>query len=161
MIRLGFKGQLKNYETPQRSASSPSVRVVPNKKNLFISVGAWSSEIDYVYGEIDAFEEILCTRGDYCVLIGVQTTASMLEKTGSEHVKTTSCTDFKVSVDDIRHPSTKASNMKKIFFAEIWSAGGKRLVEKQLQNAEKVFCFYIDSSLLYAKLLAYMCSFTW
>lgn len=85
------------------------------QNNLFILVGAWSSEIDYVYGEIDAFEEILCTRGDYCALIGVQTTASMLEKTGSEHVKSISCTDFKVSVDDIRHPSTKASNMKKYF----------------------------------------------
>jgi hypothetical protein len=72
-----------------------------------------------VDGEIDAFEGILSTRGDYYMWIGAQIAASMLEKAGHEHVKNISHSDFKISIDDIRQPSTEASSMGKRFFLEL------------------------------------------
>jgi hypothetical protein len=39
----------------------------------------------------------------------------MLEKVGCEHVKALGQSDFNTFIDDIRSPSTKASNVGKIF----------------------------------------------
>jgi hypothetical protein len=49
----------------------------------------------------------------------------MLKKVGCEHMKAVGQPDFRVFLDDIKSPSTKASNFKRIFFIDIWSDGGR------------------------------------
>jgi hypothetical protein len=51
----------------------------------------------------------------------------MLEKDGCEHMKVVGQPDFKISLDDIRSPSTETSNFVIRFFIDIWSARGKKL----------------------------------
>jgi hypothetical protein len=67
-------------------------------KDSFAKVGAYSSEqkiirgdpegvIQWISEEVEAFEEILSGRGDFCALAGARGVAAVLEKTGCEHVK--------------------------------------------------------------------------
>jgi hypothetical protein len=59
----------------------------------------------------EAFEEILCDRGDFCALAGARGVAAVLEKTGCEHVKTIAQAETSFSVDDAKEPSTEATLM--------------------------------------------------
>ena len=67
-------------------------------KDNFAKVGAYSSEQKFIQGdpegviqwiveEVEAFEEILSDRGDFCAFAGARGVALVLEKTGCEHVK--------------------------------------------------------------------------
>ena len=67
-------------------------------KDSFAKVGAYSSEQKFIRGdpegvvqwigeEVEAFEEILSDRGDFCAFAGARGVAAILEKTGCEHVK--------------------------------------------------------------------------
>jgi hypothetical protein len=73
---------------------------VKKLKDSFAMVGAYSSEQKFIRGdpegviqwiseEVEAFEEILSDRGDFCAFAGAQGVAAVLEKTGCEHVKAT------------------------------------------------------------------------
>jgi hypothetical protein len=68
-------------------------------KTSFPNVGVYSSEdnfirgdpegvIEWISGEVEAFEEILSDRGDVCAFSGARGVAAILEKAGCEHVKT-------------------------------------------------------------------------
>jgi hypothetical protein len=67
-------------------------------KNSFVKVGAYSSEQKFICGdpkgviqwigeEVEAFEEILSDRGDFCAFAGARGIAAILEKTDCEHIK--------------------------------------------------------------------------
>jgi hypothetical protein len=43
--------------------------------------------IKWIEGEIEAFDEVLIGRGDFCACVGAQGVASLLEKAGCEHAK--------------------------------------------------------------------------
>ena len=62
-------------------------------KNSFSKVGAYSSKqkfirgnpdevIQWINGEIEAFEEILSDKGDFCAFSGARGAMSILEKVG-------------------------------------------------------------------------------
>jgi hypothetical protein len=62
-------------------------------KNSFTKVGAYSSEQKFFYGdpdgvvqwisrEVEAFDEILSDRGDFCTFAGAPGVAATLEKAG-------------------------------------------------------------------------------
>lgn len=102
----------------------------------FISIGAFSSEKNYLDGdatravkwiamEVDAFGELLSTWGDYCAWMGARSAALLLEKAGCEHAKGMIHPDHKVSLDLIKLPSSKASDFGWKFFTDIWNAGEK------------------------------------
>jgi hypothetical protein len=76
-----------------------SVECVKKIKTSFANVGAYSSEdnfirgdpegvIEWISGEAKAFEEILSDHGDVCAFSGARGVATILEKAGCEHVKT-------------------------------------------------------------------------
>jgi hypothetical protein len=48
-------------------------------------------------------------RGDVCAFSGVRGIASILEKSGCDHVKTLAQAEAALSVDDTRDPSAEAS----------------------------------------------------
>jgi hypothetical protein len=67
-------------------------------ENAFAKVGAFSIErnfirgdldgvIKWIKGEIEAFDKILTSRGDFCACVGARGVVSLLEKAGCEHVK--------------------------------------------------------------------------
>jgi hypothetical protein len=71
---------------------------VKKLKTSFAKVGAYSTEenflrddpegvVEWISGEIEAFEEILSDRGDICVFSGARGISAILEKAGCEHVK--------------------------------------------------------------------------
>lgn len=64
---------------------------------MFVNIGAFASE-EFVRGdvvgamkwiecEVEAFDEVLTGRGDFCACVGAQGTVSLLEKAGCDHVK--------------------------------------------------------------------------
>jgi hypothetical protein len=76
-----------------------SMNCAKKLKDRFAKVGAYSSEQRFIRGdsegviqwigeEVEAFEEILSDRGDFCAFAGARGVVAVLEKTGYEHVKT-------------------------------------------------------------------------
>jgi predicted nuclease with TOPRIM domain len=76
-------------------------------KNMFSSVEAWSSNVDYVYGntvgsvkwvdgEVEAFNEIFSTREDYYACIGVRSITLIPKKASYSHIKIVGKLGFKM-----------------------------------------------------------------
>ena len=90
-------------------------------KNAFAKVGAFSTEQNFIHGdldgvvkwiegEIEAFDEVLTSRGDFCACVGARGAVSLLEKDGYEHAKVVTELEFSVSASDIREPSAEATD---------------------------------------------------
>ena len=43
--------------------------------------------VQWISGEVEAFDEILNDRGDFCAFAGAQGTTAILEKAGCDHAK--------------------------------------------------------------------------
>jgi hypothetical protein len=108
---------------------------VKKLKRSFAKVGAYSSEenfirgdpegvIDWISGEVEAFEEILSDRGDICAFSGVRGIAAILEKAGRDHVKATALAEATFSIDDIKDPSAEATLVGGKFYSDVWVKGG-------------------------------------
>jgi hypothetical protein len=89
-------------------------------KTSFANIGAYLNEdnfilgnpegpIEWIGGEAEAFEEVLCGRGDVCAFSGARGVASILEKAGCEHVKILAQAEAAFSIDDTKDPSAEAS----------------------------------------------------
>jgi hypothetical protein len=108
-----------------------SVECVNNIKTSFANVGTYSSEDNFIRGdpegptewinsEVEAFEEILSDRGDVYAFSGARGIASILEKSGCEHVKTLAQAEAALYIDDTKDPSAEASLIGGKFFTNIW-----------------------------------------
>jgi hypothetical protein len=93
---------------------------VKKLKTSFSKVGAYSSEenfirgdpegvIEWISGEVEAFEEILNNHGDICAFSGARGHAAILEKAGCDHVKATTQTEAALSIDETKDPSAEAT----------------------------------------------------
>jgi hypothetical protein len=91
-------------------------------KDSFAKLGAYPLEqkfirgdpdgvVQWISGEIEAFEEILSDRGDFCAFAGARGVAAILEKADCEHVKATARPKSIFSVEDIKNPSAEASTL--------------------------------------------------
>jgi hypothetical protein len=98
-----------------------------NLKNNFAKVGAYSSEenfvrgdpegvIEWISGEVEAFEEILNDRGDICAFWRI---AAILEKAGCDHVKTAAQAEAAYSIDDTKDPSAEATLVGGKFYSNV------------------------------------------
>jgi hypothetical protein len=117
-------------------------------KNSFAKVGAYSSEenfirgdlecvIDWISREAEAFEEILSNRGDICAFTGARGIAVILEKAGCDHVKATSQTEAAFSTDDTRDPSGEATLVGGKFYSDVWVNSGQELANEIKNKNEK------------------------
>jgi hypothetical protein len=97
-----------------------SMECAKNLKNSFSKIGAYSSEqksicgnpdevIQRINGEVEAFEEVLSDRGDFCAFSGARGAMSILDKVGCDHVKAIAQPNFAFLADDIRNPSAEAT----------------------------------------------------
>jgi hypothetical protein len=99
-------------------------------KTSFAKVGAYSSEdsfirgdpegpIEWISGEVEAFEEVLSGRGDVCAFSGARGIAAVLEKIGCDHVKSLAQTEAALSIEDTKDPLVEASLVGGKFFTGI------------------------------------------
>jgi hypothetical protein len=125
-----------------------SIECVRKIKTSFANVGAYSSEDNFVRGdpegpiewissEAEAFEEILNDRGDVCAFSGARGIASILEKSGCDHVKTLAQAEVALSVDDTKDPLAEASLVGGKFFTDIWENGGRGMAHEIIKKCEK------------------------
>jgi hypothetical protein len=117
-------------------------------KTSFANVGAYSSEdnfirgdlegpIEWISNEAEAFEEILSDRGDACAFSGARGVAAILEKAGCEHVKILARAEAAFFVDDSKYPSAEASLIGGNFFTDFWENGGRGMANKIIKKSEK------------------------
>jgi hypothetical protein len=119
-----------------------------NLKNNFSKVGAYSSEqkfirgnpdevIEWINGEVEAFEKVLSDRGDFCAFGGARGATSILEKVGCDHAKAVAQLDFAFSADDIRKPSVEATTLGGKFYSKVWLKGGREIAYEAIKRNEK------------------------
>jgi hypothetical protein len=125
-----------------------SIDYVKKIKTSFASVGAYSSEdnfirgdpegpIEWISSEAEAFEEILSDRGDVCAFSGARGVAAILEKAGCEHVKILTQAEAAFPVDDTKDPSGEASLIGGKFFTDIWENGGRGMAHEIIKKSKK------------------------
>jgi hypothetical protein len=112
------------------------------------NVGAYSDEdnfirgnpegvIEWISGEVEAFEEMLSDRGDVCAFSGARGISAILEKAGCDHVKTLAQAEVAFSVDDTKDPSAEASLMGRKFYNDIWVNGDREMAHEIMKKSEK------------------------
>jgi hypothetical protein len=125
-----------------------SMECAKNLKNSFSKVGAFSSKqkfihgdpdgvIQWIGGEVEAFEEILSDRGDFCAFTGACGAVSILEKVGCDHNKAIVQPEFVFSADDIKNPSAEAYVLGGKFYSEVWMKGGHEITDEAIRKNEK------------------------
>jgi hypothetical protein len=93
--------------------------------------------IKWIEGKIEAFDEVLTGRGDFCACVGARGAVSLLEKAGCEHAKTVIQPDFVVLANDIREPSTEAIALGGKFYSEVWLGGGREIADEAIKASEE------------------------
>jgi vacuolar-type H+-ATPase subunit H len=143
-----LEGTVEELRSSKKRCYEKSMECVKKIKTSFASVGAFSSEEDFVRGnpegpiewishEAEAFEEILNSRGDICAFSGARGIATMLEKKGCDHVKVLAQSEASLSPEDIKDPSAEASQAGGKFFTDVWDNGGREMAREIIQKSEK------------------------
>jgi hypothetical protein len=125
-----------------------SLECAKKLKNSFAKVGAYSSEQKFICGdpegvirwigeEVEAFDEILSDRGDFCAFAGARGVAVILEKAGCEHVKAAAQSESIFSADDSKDPATEASLLGGRFYFDVWMKGGREMADEAIKKNEK------------------------
>jgi hypothetical protein len=125
-----------------------SIECVKTIKTSFATVGAFSSEENFIRGdpegptkwishEAEAFAEILNIRGDICAFSGARGIATILERKGCDHVKFLAQSEAALSSEDIKDPSAEASLAGGKFFTDIWDNGGREMAQEIMRKSEK------------------------
>jgi hypothetical protein len=111
---------VKELRTSKERCFEKSMDCVKKIKTSFANVGAYSSEENFIQGDLEgvnewlsgeaeAFEEILGDRRDVCAFSGARGVAAILEKLGCEHVRTLAQAEATFSINDTKNPSAEAS----------------------------------------------------
>jgi hypothetical protein len=125
-----------------------SLDCVKKLKISFSKVGAYSSEenfirgdlegvIEWISGEAEAFKEILNDRGDICAFSSARGITTILGKAGCDHVKGIAQAEAAFSIYDTKDPSAKATLMGKNLYSDVWVNGGRELANEIIKKNEK------------------------
>jgi hypothetical protein len=117
-------------------------------KYSFAKVGAYSSEQKFIRGdpkgiiewideEAEAFDEILSDRGDFCAFAGARGVASILEKSGCDHVKAATQKEVVFTIENTKDPSAESILMVGKFYSDIWMKGVQELADEAIKKNEK------------------------
>jgi hypothetical protein len=93
--------------------------------------------VEWISGEAEAFEEILCDRGDVCAFFGARGISAILEKAGCDHVKVIAQSEAAFSIDDTKDPSAEATLMGGKFYNNVWVNGGRELAHEIIKKVKK------------------------
>jgi hypothetical protein len=125
-----------------------SLECAKTLKNSFTKIGVYSSEqkfirgdtdgvVQWISGEVEAFNEILSDRGDFCAFAGARGVAATLEKAGCEQVKAAAQPKFVFSLEDTKDPLTDASTLGGRFYSDVWMKGGHEIAYEAITKNEK------------------------
>jgi hypothetical protein len=125
-----------------------SIECAKKLRDSFAKVGAYSSEQKFIRGdpegviqwigeEVEAFDEILGDRGDFCTFAGARWVAAILEKTGCEHVKAVAQAEAIFSADNTKDPSTEASLLGGKYYSDVWMKGDREMADEAIKKNEK------------------------
>jgi hypothetical protein len=128
--------------------SEKSLDCVKKIKTSFTKVGAYSAEenlirgdpdgvVEWIIGEVEAFEEILSDRGDICTFSGARGISAILEKAGCDHVKAIAQAEAVFSVYDTKDPLAEVTLMGEKFYNDVWVNGGRELAHEIIKKSEK------------------------
>jgi hypothetical protein len=117
-------------------------------KTSFANVGAYSSEenfirgdpegvIEWISGEVEAFEEVLSDRGDVYAFSGARGISAILEKARCDHIKTMAQGEAAFSMDETKDPSAEASLIGGKFYNDIWVNGGREMAHEIMKKSGK------------------------
>ena len=106
---------VKELRASKKRCYDKSIECAKKIKSSFASVGAFSSEENFIRGdpegpigwishEAEAFEEILSSRGEICAFSGARGIATILERKGCDHVKFLAQSEAALSSEDIKDP---------------------------------------------------------
>jgi hypothetical protein len=146
--RLRVHKNVEELRNSKRRCYELSLECAKTLKNSFAKVGAYSSEqkficgdpdgvVQWICGEVEAFDEILSDRGDFCAFGGARVVVATLEKAGCEHVKGAAQPGFVFSADDIKDPSAEASTLGRRFYSNVWMKGGREMSDEAIRKNEK------------------------
>jgi hypothetical protein len=138
----------RSFVNTRRDAMKNPWIVQKKLKDSFAKVVAYSSEQKFIQGdpegviqwigeEVEAFEEILSNHGDFCAFAGARGVATVLEKTGCEHVKAAAQAEAIFSIDDTKEPSVKATLMGGKFYSDVWMKGVREIADEAIKKSEK------------------------
>jgi hypothetical protein len=134
-------------------------------KKMFSNIGAFSNDekfvrgdaegaVKWIEGEVEAFDEVLTGRGDFCACVWAREAISLAD---CDHSKVVIQPDFAFSADDVKEPSAEAIALGGKFYSEIWLNGGREIADKAIkQSEEEVISDTI--LLLYGFLVYFLCS---
>jgi hypothetical protein len=125
-----------------------SLDCVKKLKTSFSKVGAYSSEENFIRGDLEvviewisreaeAFKEILSDRGNICAFSGARGIAAIPEKAGCDHVKAIAQAEATFSIDDTKDPSAEATLVGGKFYSDVWANGGRELANEIIKKNEK------------------------
>jgi hypothetical protein len=143
-----FGKNIEKLRASKKRCYEKSIECVKKVRTSFASVGAFSSEENFIRGdpecpigwishEAEVFEEILNSRGDICAFSGARGIATILERKGCDHVKFLAQSEATLSSEDIKDPSAEASLVGGKFFTDIWDNGGWEMVQEIIRKSEK------------------------
>ena len=141
----------KNYDELHASKEKCyeiSLECAKKLKDSFGRVGAFFSEqkfirgdpdgvVQWISGEVEAFDKILSHRGDFCAFAGARGATLILKKAGCEHAKVVVQPGFVFSVDDIKDPSAEASALGERFYSEVWMKDVHEIADEAIRKNEK------------------------
>jgi hypothetical protein len=143
-----FGKNVEELRASKKRCYERSIECVKKIRTSFASVGAFSSEENFIRGDLEgpigwisheaeAFEEILNSRGDICAFSGARGIATILERKGCDHVKFLAQSEAALSSEDIKDPSAEASLIGGKFFTDIWDNGGREMAQEIIRKREK------------------------
>jgi hypothetical protein len=143
-----FRKNVEELRATKKRCYEKSIECVKKIRTSFASVGAFSSEENFIRGdpegpigwispEAEAFEEVLNSRGDICAFSGARGIATILERKGCEHVKSLAQSEAALSSEDIKDPSAEASLIGGKLFTDIWDNGGREMAQEIIRKSEK------------------------
>jgi hypothetical protein len=136
-----FGKSVEELRASKKRCYEKSIECVKKVRTSFASVGAFSSEENFVRGdpegpiewishEAESFEEILNSRGDICAFSGARGIATILERKGCDHVNLLAQSKAALSSEDIKDPSAEASLVGGKFFTDVWDNGGREMAQE-------------------------------
>jgi hypothetical protein len=139
---------LKIFGILKKKCYEVSMECTKKLKDSFTKVGAYSSEQKFIYGdpegviqwigeEVEAFEEILSDHGDFCSFADAWGIATILEKTGCEHVKAAAQAEAIFSANEMKEPSADASLIGGKFYSDVWMKCGHEMADEAIKKSEK------------------------
>jgi hypothetical protein len=148
MVKTRLEKNVEELRESKEKCFEKSFDCVKKLKSSFAKVGLYSSEenfirgdpegvIDWISGEVEAFEEILNDRGDICAFSGARGIAAILEKAGCDHIKTAAQAEVAFSIEDTKDPSAEATLVGRKFYSNVWVNGGRDLANEIIKKNEK------------------------